>query len=289
MKSRRFALLALVCCIGCSDAGPVDPGTRAAEREWFLPSLASQLDAAGRLPGTRPKQQTDSEISPERAEELAARYFATFGQATEPWFAFFAGRHIRAAELKRCRRIDFIEHPYESLPDDASAYFRAYNGSQWLIRYCEPNDRLAVEIYVSAEGLSLSIDSTGNFRQNVPLSNFWATGVPLVDDQAKSSEAAARAAFRRVPNPIAEIPRMVRLSRNWAPSVISWVVAQAPSAGQRTLTMALPKGNPTQWVLRPADSASVELDSLLDVGVTPAVMRVLRRRREAATSTELPQ
>lgn len=285
----RLILTLLLCCGACVDNDPLSPERVAAERSWFLPNIASELDAAGRLPGTRPKHQRESEISAQQAVELADRFFVAFGPLSEDVWAIDARRPIRALDLTRCRRVDFIEHPYEAMPTDASEYFRAHNGSQWLVRYCEPSDRLAVEVYVSAQGLSVSIDSAGEFRSNVPLTNFWTNGVPLDQDGVKSSESAARAVFSRAPDPIAEIPRMIRLSRNWVPSVISWVVTQSTSAGMRTSTMALPKGSPTQWVLRPAESASVELDSLMDVGVTPAMLRVLRRRREAVTSTEFPQ
>ena len=141
MARRMLALIAIMSCSACRDDGPA---ASEAQSYWFLPAVAKQLDAAGRLPGTRPQRFTDSEISAE-------------------------------------------------------------------------------------------------------------------------------------------------LSRNWAPWVISWAVTQSQSAGERTAVLALPKGKPTQWVVRPADSASVELDSLMDIGVTPAVLRVLRRRTEAATSQEFPQ
>lgn len=286
MRSRIVALASLLFCAACAEGGPLSPDRSVAERQWFLPSVANLLDAAGRLPGTRPQRASDSEISAPRAGELADKFFVAFGPGSEDWWAFTARRPIRASELKRCRRIDFIEHPYETLPEDASEYFRALHGSQWVVRYCSKGDQLAVEIYVSAQGLNVSLDSAGAFRANVPLSNFWTTGVPL---DAESSETASRVAFSRSPNPIAEIPRMIRLSRNWAPPVISWVVTQSSSAGMRASLMALPKGNPAQWVVRPTDSASVEVDSLMDYGVAPLVLRMLRRRKEAATSTEMPQ
>ena len=281
-----LALIAIMSCSACRDGGPA---ASEAQSYWFLPAVAKQLDAAGRLPGTRPQRFTDSEISAERAGALADKLFAAFGQASEAWWTYFAGRPIRAAELTRCRRIDFIEHPYVVMPNDASDYFRARNGSQWLVRYCGRDNQLAVETYVSAQGLNLSLDSLGEFRNNVPLSNFNTRGIRLDLSTAESSESASRAVFGQSPNPIADIPRMIRLSRNWAPWVISWAVTQSQAAGDRTAVLALPKGKPTQWVVRPADSASVELDSLMDIGVTPAVLRVLRRRTEAATSQEFPQ
>ena len=289
MEHRRFTLVILFGCLACTGIGPAGLDGSPAQPQWFLPSVARQLDAAGRLPGTRPEHATDSEIGADRAGELADKFFTEFGEASEPWWTRFADRPIYAAELRRCRRIDFIGHPYESFPTDVSQYFRAWHGAQWLVRYCDRENRLAVEVYVSAVGLSVSLDSLGEFRVNVPLSNFWTRGIRLDLSTAESSENASRAAFRRSATPVAEIPRMVRLSRNWAPSVISWVVTQSHSPGARTSTMALPIGNPTRWVLRPADSASIETDSLIDNGVTPAVLRLLRRRGEAATSQEMPQ
>ena len=212
-----------------------------------------------------------------------------FGPPAGAWLEYLAGRPISAAGLQRCRRVDFVEHPYENIPADASDSFRTHHGAQWLVRYCKAGDMLEVEVFVAAQGLASSLDSLGEFRVNTPLASFSMRGVPLAAAHVESSEGAVRAIFTQNPRPVTDVPRMVRLSRNWVTWAISWTVTQSLPDGSRSSVTAMPIGTPAHWLIRPADSAAVEVDSLWDYWVEPNVQRAMRRRRDAVTSIELPQ
>jgi len=253
---------------------------------WFIPAVAAQLDASGRLPGTRP-EPGDSEVSAERAGELADMFLWQFGPLAQAIFSRDAGRAVVPSELRRCRRIDFVDSPYATIPPDASDNFKAMHGPQWLIRYCARDGSLSVEVYVTALGLGMSIDATGSFRTNVPLGNFFFRAVRPDGLYAEQSEDAASAGFATLPDPIAAVPRAVLIGRGWAPQVMSWAITQTDASGARTTRVALPVGFPRRWLISRRDSMLVEEDTLAEPDMQPTVLRILRRRSSAVTRAEI--
>jgi hypothetical protein len=283
------AAVALSALVSCRDTGVFDAPMTRAEITWFTADIAAQIDKNGQLPGVRPGGVDESEISPARAIELAALMHHDFGAAQQSMWSQDAGYTIRAADLRQCGRVDFVEHPYSALPLQASPSFKARVGPKWLVRYCAASSIPVVEYYVSAQGLSSALDSTGRFLTNTPITAVKSRAINRAVPAAETSEDAAGESFRRSRKQIERIPIMVLVGKNTVPWVLSWSVKQVDTPPGITATVAYPLGNPRKWVVRESPDTTTEADTLEDGGVTPSKMYVLRRRPSAAKHEDVRQ
>ena len=98
--------------IGCGkDAtGPVP--TPRADASWFTLAIASQLDFAGRLPGTRPLAGQATGIDVDDAIRFSKAIIKDFGPALSDIFSDDAGIPVDGANLRQCDRVDFVESAY---------------------------------------------------------------------------------------------------------------------------------------------------------------------------------
>lgn len=288
-RNARLAISALVLA-SCRDKGVVDAQLPRAELSWFTPGIAAQIGIDGQLPGIRPTVGGVSEISSARAAELAAMTHRQFGNASEQLWSRDAGYSLRAADLRPCGRIDFIEPAYVGVPADASPYFKSRVGPQWLVRYCAHSSVAAVEYYVSAQGLSSALDSLGQFLTNTPLTAIKSRAINRAIPARESSEDAAGEVFRFSRRQISELPVMRRVGGDIAPWVLSWSIKQGDSLqGRSSASLAYPWGNPRKWTVRDSVTSATESDTLIDGSTTPVRTYILRRRVDAVTRADLRQ
>lgn len=287
MVGRVMSLAALA---SCRDEGIVDARLPRAELAWFTSAIAAQIDRNGQLPGLRPGEDGASEISAARAGEIAAMTHRQFGYVSEPAWSRDAGYTVRAADLRPCGRIDFVEAAYADVPAEASPYFKSRVGPQWLVRYCANSIVTAVEYYVSAQGLSSALDSLGQFLINTPITAISSRAINRAVPARESSEDAAGEVFRRSRRQISALPVMRRVSGDVLPWVMSWSLKQgAALPGSSPASIAYPWGNPRQWTVRDAVTAAAETDTLIDGSTTPVRTYILRRHADAVTHADLRQ
>lgn len=271
---RPWAALVAAIAAGCADERVTGLREAVASAEWFSAQIASQLDAQGRLPASRPVRPTDSEVTAETAKSLADSLISGFGASLEGHWTGEAGRRVSARNLRQCGRIDFLEHPYTEIPASASDAFRAHYGSKWAVRYCTKDDIVDVQVFVSATGLAVSVAPDGSLRQNVPLIAFTTGGVPQQPDRP---EAASREVFSRSRRPIVALPRHVLFGGGYYPGNQSFIVTQGASDGSVSEVRAFARGRARAWQVRTATTAESGADTLAD-----GTQRIVLTRRAAA-------
>ena len=273
--------------VACAADAPSVSAPTNARAEWFTPGVAALIDKNGFLPATEPLESKDAETTSGRAKELALKLVREFGNADQVVWTLQAGYSIVASELKPCGRVDFIEHPYRSIPAGASNQFKARFGSQWLVRFCSTSNIPVVEWYISAQGLDAFLDSLGNFRTGVPLDGFSTRAINRELPAAETSEEASQEVFRRNRRQISALPRVLRVGRNSPPWIQSWALLQRDAGGNSSTVSAFPFGRQRTWVVRDSNSGLEEADTLIDHHSAPVVVRILQRRTEAAGRSDL--
>jgi hypothetical protein len=260
LKATIPPLLCLL-VLGCSNDRVSGIGEPRANSEWFSPRIALQLDAQGRLPANRPVKPDESEITPEQAIVLADSIISMFGGALASSWSQEAGRTVRANLLRQCGRVDFLEHPYTELPAAASPAFHARNGSKWAVRYCQRADEVDVQVFVSATGLSVSVEADGSIRKGVPLIAFSTGGVPQQPDRP---ESASKAAFTSSRSPISALPKHLLFGVGYYAGNQSFVISQSAASGASVDSRAYAKGKGRSWNVRTIAADNIEAETLDD-------------------------
>ncbi len=182
-------------------------------------TVADSIDAAGQFVLADRMRDDGTEITEQRARELAIAYWKTIEQELR-----IRAKRDRygvplSARLRICSRAFYAESGYDSLPTDLPVEMRRGLGPQWLLGLCNgDNQELAISVSSEATDLSVRADGTISILKN---GDFWDVGVPVgvrIPAWPENAAVAAAAPGYRVSG----VPVLRRRARNQVMFIADW-------------------------------------------------------------------
>jgi len=269
--------------IGCGkDAtGPVP--TPRADASWFTLAIASQLDFAGRLPGTRPLAGQATGIDADDAIRFSNAIIKDFGSVLSDIFSDDAGIPVDGDNLRQCDRVDCVESAYEPFAPERTQFFRNVHGAKWLVRYCDRESRVVAEIDIAANAVDMGVDSSGGIVPKSSGTNFSFRGVPRSGIRPPTVEGAAALVSKNGAGRISELPRLIHIGHGFVSYAVSYLFIQTAPDGTRTTTMVFGVTS-ADLRIRPERNTPSDRDSLPEIGDSMRTFLVPQARRDDAVA-----
>lgn len=217
-----MTLGALAATLAC-DAEPLGPAARTVSAAQLAAAVvgaaADSIDAAGRFLLADRTRQDGTEITEQRARELAIAYWKSLEGELRIRAKRDRGGVPLSASLQLCPRAFYAESGYDPLPPDLPAVLRRGLGPQWLLGLCHgTTQELAISVSSEATDLSVRADGTVSILKS---GDFWDVGVPVgarIPAWPENAVVAAAAPGYRVSG----VPVLRRRARNQVMFIADW-------------------------------------------------------------------
>jgi hypothetical protein len=169
----------LAATVAC-DAEPLAPTATSVTPAQLAAAVtgaaADSIDQAGLFLLADRTRKDGTEITEQRARELAIAYWKTIEQELRIRAKRDRGGVPLSASLRLCPRAFYAESGYDPLPPDLPVEMRRGLGPQWLLGLCDGNTQeLAISVSSEATDLGVRADGTISILKS---GDFWDVGVP---------------------------------------------------------------------------------------------------------------
>lgn len=212
----------LAATLAC-DAEPLAPAAKTVSATQLAVAVtgaaADSIDAAGQFLLADRTRQDGTEITEQRARELALAYWKTIEQELRIRAKRDRNGVPLSASLQVCPRAFYAESGYDPLPPDLPVEMRRLLGPVWLLGLCNGRmQELAISVSSEATDLGVRADGTISILKS---GDFWDVGVPVgarIPAWPENAAVAAAAPGYRVSG----VPFLRRRARNQAMFFADW-------------------------------------------------------------------
>ena len=212
----------LAATVAC-DAEPLAPTATSVTPAQLAAAVtgaaADSIDQAGLFLLADRTRKDGTEITEQRARELAIAYWKTIEQELRMRAKRDRGGVPLSASLRLCPRAFYAESGYDPLPPDLPVEMRRGLGPQWLLGLCDGNTQeLAISVSSEATDLGVRADGTISILKS---GDFWDVGVPpggRIPAWPENAVVAAAAPGYRVSG----VPVLRRRARNQVMFFADW-------------------------------------------------------------------